>query len=140
MSRVVSPVLHKYVKANEELKVTESPSHTSKGPAAVMTGCTDKGITLTWIGFELAEVQPFPSVTVAVYCPEVDTSMGEPLCPLFQLTRPVPLACKVTDPPSQKARTPAAVTNGAAGGGKTVTAVGAEGKEGQPLKSTIETL
>ena len=61
---VVSPVDHKLSVADEEVRITESPSQNVVGPLAVMVGTAGVVVTVTPIGDELAEQKPLLTVTL----------------------------------------------------------------------------
>ena len=60
---VVSPVDHKLSVADEEVRITESPSQNVVGPLAVMVGTEGIALTVTVVAVELAEQKPLSTVT-----------------------------------------------------------------------------
>ena len=61
----VSPVLHTFPEGKDETKSTEPPSQKSKGPLAVMDGCTGV-FTTTETGADTGEGQPKALVVATV--------------------------------------------------------------------------
>ena len=60
---VVSPVDHKLSVADEEVRITESPSQNVVGPLAVMVGTEGIALTVTVVVAEVAEQKPLSTVT-----------------------------------------------------------------------------
>ena len=60
---VVSPVDQKLSVADEEVRITESPSQNVVGPLAVMVGTEGMALTVTVVVAEVAEQKPLSTVT-----------------------------------------------------------------------------
>lgn len=69
----VDVVDHTLLNPYELERITCPPAQNVVGPFAEITGAAGNGFTVTTVGVEGFEVQPFPSVTVTVYEPAVDT-------------------------------------------------------------------
>lgn len=92
------------------------------GPFKLTVGVAGFGFTITVVD-PIAEVHPFPSVTLTVYVPAAFTTMFCVVAPVLQV---LPLALdelSVTLPPWQNVSGPLAETVGVAGNGLTVTVV-----------------
>ncbi|MNE05540.1 hypothetical protein D3C80_981080 [compost metagenome] len=63
---VVAPFDHVFPVADEEVKVTDPPAQNVVGPPAVIVGVAGSGLTVTVVAVEVAEQDPFDTVTVYV--------------------------------------------------------------------------
>src|SRR5207244_13215510 len=100
---------------------TEPPAQKVVGPLAVIVG-VGSGFTVTVVAAEVA-VQPFASVTLTLYEPELDTLIDCVVAPFDQRYDAAADAVSVTEPPAQNVVGPLAVTTGVGGFAFTVTAV-----------------
>ena len=114
----------------EAVKPTEPPSQNVSGPLATTVGCGGIGFTVTVVDAEVGAVQLAAEVYTTLYTPEVVTINGL-VVELFDHVyvppvKPVVVAVKLTEPPSQKVKGPFAAIVGCGGIGFTVTVVDTE--------------
>jgi len=137
---VITPftIDHEYVKPAGPLAVFPVElSQTTEG-SAVIVGADGFAFAVTTVGAEV-ELQPFPSMTVTVYEPELDTTIDCVVAVVDQ-RYVYPLgAVSVTLPPAHNVVGPLGVIVGVGGFGLTVTTVGAE-VELHPLPSLTVTV
>ncbi len=121
--------------ALDDVNVIVFPAQKVVGPLAATVGVAGNGLTVI-VDEAVDDVQPFPSVTLTVYVPELETEIDCVVAPVLQLF-PVALEdVNVTLPPAQNVVGPLADTVGVLGNGFTVTAVFVEVAL-QPAEPTV---
>lgn len=135
----VDPDDHRLLKLYEEFKVVCPPEQNVVGPEAVITGAAGKLFTVTVVGEEGFDVHPFPSVTVTVYEPLVETEIEGVVAPVDQVFPEVAEELSVTLDPWQMATEAPFVIVGVAGSALTVTFCGADAPEVHPFVITCTT-
>ena len=63
MDGVVAPFDHVFPVADDEVRTTEPPAQNVVGPPAVMVGTGGSGFTVTVVVVDVAEQDPFETVT-----------------------------------------------------------------------------
>lgn len=135
MDGVRAPFDHVLPVDADEVNVTVCPVHNVVEPLVEMVGTDGVGFTVTVIGADADEVQPFV-VTVAEYVPELVTVIDGVVPPFDQLFPLEEDEVSTTLFPEQNVVGPPAVIVGAAGVGLTVTTVGVELTDGQLAEET----
>ncbi len=64
MDCVVAPFDQVFPVADDEVRVTDPPAQNVVGPPAVIVGVAGSGLTVTVVAVEVAEQEPFETVTV----------------------------------------------------------------------------
>jgi hypothetical protein len=135
MDCVVAPVDQVFPVAEEDVNVTDPPAQKVMELPAVIVGVAGKGVTVTVVPADVAEVHP-PEVTETVYVPPVVTVMDCVVAPVDQVFPVAEDEVNVTEPPAQKVVELPAVIVGVAGNGVTITVVPADVAEVHPPEVT----
>jgi len=136
IAAVVAPVDQRYETPPEAVSVTLPPAQNVVGPLGVIVA-VGSGFTVT-VCDAGDDVQPFASVVVTVYVPEVETVIAAVVAPVDQRYETPPDAVSVTLPPAQNVVAPLGVIV-AVGSGFTVTNCDA-GVEVHPFASVVVTV
>ena len=136
IAAVVAPVDQRYDTPPDAVSVTLPPAQNVVAPLGVIVA-VGSGFTVTNCDAG-AEVQPFASVVVTVYVPEVETVIAAVVAPVDQRYDTPPEAVSVTLPPAQNVVAPLGVIV-AVGSGFTVTDCEA-GDDVQPFPSVVVTV
>jgi len=136
IAAVVAPVDQRYETPPDAVNVTLPPAQNVVAPLGVIVA-VGSGLTVTDCD-PGADVQPFASVVVTVYVPEVETVIAAVVAPVDQRYDTPPDAVSVTLPPAQNVVAPLGVIV-AVGSGFTVTVCDA-GAEVQPFASVVVTV
>src|SRR5205085_2757446 len=107
IAAVVAPVDHRYDTPPDAVSVTLPPAQNVVAPLGVIVA-VGSGLTVTECDAG-ADVQPFPSVVVTVYVPEVETVIAAIVAPVDQRYDTPPEAVSVTLPPAQNVVAPLGV-------------------------------
>lgn len=132
----MEPLDHKLFEAYDEVSVTLPPEQKEVGPFALIIGAAGIGFTVTTVGDEEGDTQPFPSVTVTEYEPAEETDIDCVNSPVDHIFPPVEEDVNVTEEPAQIDSVVPVTIVGAGGNEFTVTVLGAEVPELHPFEIT----
>jgi len=133
---LIAPFDHVLPEALEDVNITEPPEQNVVGPLALIVGVVGTVFTVTVVGLEDAEQDPFDTVTE--YEPFWLTVIDWLVAPFDQVLPEALEDVNVTEPPEQNVVAPPALIVGVVGAAVTITVVGLEDVVQDPFDTVTE--